>query len=107
VGVRFAPVSARNVHSVRGKAQPRGYLDVNGTPGDTCGFDQEGDQVDVSAALLDLQPLADNGGPTMTHAITADSAAFNAGTCEVDTDQRGVTRPQGAMCDVGAFEVQP
>jgi hypothetical protein len=26
--------------------------------------------------------------------------------CEVDTDQRGVTRPQGAMCDVGAFEVE-
>ncbi len=77
------------------------------SPGDTCGFDQVGDQVDVSAIELDLQPLADNGGPTQTHAITTDSAAFNAGTCEVTTDQRGVTRPQGAMCDVGAFEVQP
>jgi hypothetical protein len=95
-----------------GVAFPPGTPDIasNGynieSPGDTCGFDQEGDQPGVSAVLLDLQPLADNGGPTMTHAITTDSAAFNAGTCEVDTDQRGVTRPQGTMCDVGAFEVQ-
>ncbi|MBT8452803.1 MAG: right-handed parallel beta-helix repeat-containing protein [Deltaproteobacteria bacterium] len=74
--------------------------------GDTCGFDQTGDQAGVSAALLDLQPLANNGGPTQTHAITTDSAAFNAGTCEVDEDQRGVSRPQGPACDVGAFELE-
>jgi hypothetical protein len=72
------------------------------SPGDTCGFDQSG----VSAVLLDLQPLANNGGPTQTHAITADSAAFNTGTCKVDEDQRGVTRPQGPACDVGAFELE-
>jgi hypothetical protein len=76
------------------------------SPGDTCGFDQEGDQSRVSAVLLDLQPLANNDGPTQTHAITTDSAAFNAGTCEVDEDQRGVTRPQGPACDVGAFELE-
>ena len=76
------------------------------SPGNTCGFDQTGDQSGVSAVLLDLQPLADNRGPTQTHAITTDSAAFNAGTCEVDEDQRGVTRPQGAACDVGAFELE-
>jgi len=76
------------------------------SPGDTCGFDQTGDQSGVSAVLLDLQPLANNGGQTQTHAITTDSAAFNAGTCEVDEDQRGVTRPQGPACDVGAFELE-
>jgi hypothetical protein len=76
------------------------------SPGNTCGFDQTGDQSGVSAVLLDLQPLANNGGPTQTHAITTDSAAFNAGTCEVDEDQRGVTRPQGPACDVGAFELE-
>ena len=76
------------------------------SPGNTCGFDQTGDQASVSAVLLDLQPLANNGGPTQTHAITTDSAAFNAGTCEVDEDQRGVTRPQGPTCDVGAFELE-
>jgi hypothetical protein len=77
---------------------------------DTCGFDPEGtDQVNVSADDLDLQPLADNGGPTQTHAITTDSAAFNripVGMCEVDEDQRGVARPQGPSCDIGAFELE-
>lgn len=87
-----------------------GDVESNGynieSPGNTCGFDQEGDQPGVSAVALELQPLADNGGPTMTLAITTDSAAFNTGTCEVTTDQRGVTRPQGDACDVGAFELE-
>jgi hypothetical protein len=79
------------------------------SPGDTCGFDQGTDQADVTAEELNLGELADNGGPTMTHAITTDSAAFNAGTCELDTDQRGQPRPEtgGTMCDVGSVEVQP
>jgi len=55
-----------------------------------------------------LIPLADNGGPTFTHAITKDSLAFDAGdetTCE-SFDQRGVTRPQSTLCDIGAFELE-
>jgi hypothetical protein len=55
-----------------------------------------------------LGPLADNGGPTLTHALLAASPAIdaaNAGVCP-DTDQRGVTRPQRAGCDVGAFELE-
>ncbi len=52
-----------------------------------------------------LQALADNGGPTRTMAITAASPAFNAGADCPPTDQRGVARPQGAGCDLGAFEV--
>ena len=53
-----------------------------------------------------LEVLADNGGPTRTMAIPINSPAFDAGdnaTCEV-TDQRGVSRPQGPHCDIGAFE---
>ncbi|MCC6298767.1 MAG: hypothetical protein IT314_05685, partial [Anaerolineales bacterium] len=53
-----------------------------------------------------LAPLADNGGPTQTHALLAGSSAIdtgNAGACP-STDQRGVTRPQGAVCDIGAYE---
>lgn len=53
-----------------------------------------------------LQPLANNGGPTQTMAITADSPARDAGAACPATDQRGVTRPQLAACDLGAFEVQ-
>ena len=53
-----------------------------------------------------LGALADNGGFTQTMAIGAGSSALdtgNNGTCAAD-DQRGVTRPQGATCDIGAFE---
>jgi hypothetical protein len=88
--------------------------------GDTCGFDQGTDQTGVSADDLKLGPLADNGGPTMTHALEAGSVAIDvipADMCEVDTDQRGEPRfvglpfgplePVGDGCDVGAFEVQP
>ncbi len=47
-------------------------------------------------------PLADNGGPTWTHALLAGSPAVDAGddaACPA-TDQRGVARSQGAHCDV-------
>ena len=53
-----------------------------------------------------LGPLADNGGSTQTMALLPTSPAINAGdndTCEA-TDQRGISRPQGAQCDIGAFE---
>ena len=53
-----------------------------------------------------LGALADNGGPTRTHALLAGSAAVNAGTSAgaPATDQRGVARPQGAGVDIGAYE---
>ncbi len=79
------------------------------SPGDTCGFDQEGDQVNVTEGQLDLDALADNGGLTMTHALGEGSAAINvipADMCDADEDQRGVARPQGDACDVGAFELE-
>ena len=79
------------------------------SPGDTCGFDQGSDQVDVSADDLNLGPLQHNGGPTTTHALLPGSSAIDvipADTCGGDTDQRGEPRPGGTMCDVGAFEVQ-
>jgi len=82
------------------------------SPGDTCGFDQTGDLVNIAEVQLDLGELANNGGPTMTHALGADSVAIDhipAVDCGVTTDQRGQPRPEtgGGMCDVGAFEVQP
>jgi len=54
-----------------------------------------------------LGPLADNGGPTKTHALLIDSPAINAATnCTVTEDQRHIARPQpvGGACDIGAFE---
>lgn len=60
-----------------------------------------------------LLPLADNGGPTETHALEAGSPAVDAGHPEppgtglacTPTDQRGAARPSGAACDIGAYEL--
>lgn len=76
----------------------------------SCGFSLADD---VQNGNADLGPLADNGGPTFTHALGAASEAREAGdnavcaAAPVDgIDQRGVTRPQpgGGDCDIGAFE---
>jgi hypothetical protein len=64
---------------------------------------------------INLGPLADNGGPTQTHALLPNSVAIDAvpwGDCTLPdgtalaTDQRGVMRPQGDACDVGAVELE-
>ena len=76
-----------------------------------------GDQVGVSDAAVQLGALANNGGPTPTHALGAGSIAIDQGNSFMLTgDQRGQTRPcdQAAItnatggdgADVGAFEVQ-
>jgi hypothetical protein len=56
-----------------------------------------------------LAPPDDFGGPTPTMALLAGSPAIDAGWpvwCPA-TDQRGVARPYGAACDIGAFESAP
>jgi CSLREA domain-containing protein len=53
-----------------------------------------------------IGPLADNGGPTRTHALLANSPAIDAASTAdcLPTDQRGVSRPQGPGCDMGSYE---
>jgi uncharacterized repeat protein (TIGR01451 family) len=54
-----------------------------------------------------LGTLQDNGGATETHALLPSSPALDAGDCSggsVTDDQRGVSRPQGLGCDIGAYE---
>ena len=64
----------------------------------TCGGGGFGTITGLEAAL------ADNGGPTLTHALLAGSSAIDAaGVCGLVTDQRGVLRNDGA-CDSGAYE---
>jgi hypothetical protein len=57
-----------------------------------------------------LQPLADNGGPTRTHALRANSPAIDAGNnaAGLSFDQRGGEFPRvyGKAPDIGAFEKQ-
>jgi len=53
-----------------------------------------------------LGTLGDHGGFTQTIPLLPGSSAINAGndaTCAT-TDQRGITRPQGEHCDIGAYE---
>lgn len=54
-----------------------------------------------------LGALADNGGPTDTMLPAGGSAAIDGaiGCATPAEDQRGVSRPQGAACDIGAVEV--
>jgi CSLREA domain-containing protein len=56
-----------------------------------------------------LAALADNGGPTATLALLPGSPAIDAGSAEgcPSHDQRGIARPVGAACDIGAFEYVP
>jgi CSLREA domain-containing protein len=58
-----------------------------------------------------LGPLAANGGPTKTRALGAGSPAIDAvparGAGCPTTDQRGVKRPNGRACDIGAYEHAP
>lgn len=85
-------------HSITGANNLIGSANV-ALPGDTLG----GDPL--------LGPLADNGGPTPTHALLAGSPAIDAGSNPggLASDQRGgsYVRVYGAAADIGAFESQP
>ncbi len=71
----------------------------------TCGVPAPAADDRIVADAL-LGPLADNGGPTLTHALLPGSPALDAAAaanCPA-VDQRGSVRPQGAACDAGAYE---
>lgn len=83
------------------------------------GFDPLGSTDDQVGGVLNpvidamLDALADNGGPTLTHALDDTSPAFDAGNPSgcvdaamvlLDEDQRGEPRPLGTACEVGSFE---
>jgi uncharacterized repeat protein (TIGR01451 family) len=73
---------------------------------------------DLKNAHPKLGALANNGGPTKTEALQTGSPALDAGDdakCASETkdpaghpvDQRFFKRPEGAHCDIGAFEATP
>ena len=67
----------------------------------------------ITGTGANLGPLQNNGGNTLTKALLEGSPALDTGNpatpdgvapnCET-TDQRGITRPQGLACDIGAYE---
>jgi predicted outer membrane repeat protein len=82
-----------------------GALTSNGhnlDSGATCGFAASGDI--TSANPLFGPPVKDSG--TLVHPLLKGSPAIIAGICvaEITADQRGVSRPQGDGCDIGAYE---
>ena len=72
--------------------------------GTECGFNAPGDLQGTNPLL---GPLQNAGGPTDTRPLLSGSPAIDAGnnaTC-LPADQRGVPRPQGLRCDIGAYEL--
>ena len=76
---------------------------VNLDNGGECDFAAHGG---ISNTEPLLGPLRDNGGQTETEDLLAGSPAIDSGTFSgcPEADQRGVPRPQGAACDIGAVE---
>lgn len=91
-------------------AQGYNLIGVNGGTGFTDGVNN--DIVGTIASPVDpkIGPLADNGGPTMTHALLSGSPAIDAagtkGLGYPSVDQRDFPRPQNNLYDIGAFELK-
>ncbi len=96
--------------------------DCGGTiTADSYNLDSDGscnNATQKTTAEIKLGSLADNGGPAKTFALLAGSSAIDAGNDTVcaaavgdptygagGLDQRGVSRPQGAHCDIGSYEL--
>jgi uncharacterized repeat protein (TIGR01451 family) len=82
--------------------------------GTSCGFSSANNSLSSTDPLLDPAGLQNNGGPTQTIALQPGSPAIdtippavNSCGTTIATDQRGVSRPQGPGCDIGAFEFVP
>jgi len=60
-----------------------------------------------------LTSAGDHGGPTPTNGVGFFSPVVDAGECTdmngapITVDQRGISRPVGGGCDIGAVEVLP
>ena len=113
-----APMSGAEVYHIRDEDDDVLTVDANNVLGHGGltrgqafhGFNPGASDVDATSdgqniALSDiLDPtLADNGGPTLTHALVANSPAIDRVACGLTEDQRGYLRDDG-LCDSGAFE---
>ncbi len=102
----FAQNEAVNCSGTRAITSEGNNLDDDGS----CLFTKAGDLVSPDAGI---EELANNEGPTWTHALSPASPAIDAGndsSCQA-VDQRGAVRPAdgngdgAAVCDIGAFEL--
>jgi Bacterial Ig domain len=91
-----------------GGGAPITDLGYNIDDGTSCGFSALNHSLNNTQPQLDA--LASNGGSTQTMALPAASPAVDAippatPGCPGSTDQRGIARPQGKGCDIGAYEL--
>src|SRR5262249_50324503 len=105
--------SSFNGRDVFGPVTSLGHNFISETNGSTGWL--AGDLKGSAAAPLDplLGPLADNCGPTRTHALLTGSPCLNTGDnaslvgpWSLVTDQRGLPRRDGVAVDIGAYEAQ-
>ena len=86
-----------------GTIASQGYNLIKDTTGATINGDTTGN---ITGQDPLLATLANNGGLTFTMALLSGSQAIDKGNCTSGpvADQRGMTRPQDATCDMGAYE---
>jgi hypothetical protein len=102
-GSVLAQNAAGSARDCFGPVGSTGYNLVGTTAG--CTFTHMASDKRNLAAKLGL--LGSNGGPTQTIPLLAGSPALDAipkAQCPTARDQRGVKRPQGPRCDIGAYE---
>lgn len=89
----YASVGISKIHSQGNN------IDSDGS----CSLNVSGDLLNVDPRL---GPLENNGGPTDTHRLLADSPAIGAGNTSSCTarDQQGALRANDGACDIGAYE---
>ena len=81
------------------------FVGFNVDSDETCLRWSNSDRTEHEVAL---GPLADNGGPTETHALLPGNPGLDTATGDCPAaDQRGAGRPFGSACDVGAYEHNP
>jgi hypothetical protein len=104
IALNTASTGGPDYFSRIGELFSTGY-NIIGNNADAVINSQPTDQIGTPTAPIDplLGPLADNGGPTLTHALQPGSPAINRGDpAAPPLDQRGYSRL--GVPDVGAFE---
>jgi hypothetical protein len=100
-----APSNSNCAPTMAGSFASGGH-NIEATAPSQCGLGAAGDKIGVNPLLGSLQG---NGGTTQTQELLAGSPAIDAGNntgCPT-IDQRGLARPRGPACDIGALEVEP
>ncbi len=98
-------VDSSNLFGHSGKASAEVLYGFSPGTSDITATSDGTDSTSLSA-ILDIT-LADNGGPTMTHALVKGSPAVDLDrecSTNLAEDQRGEPRPLGKGCDAGSFE---